>query len=198
MFLAAIVLSNFVGVSAVETFGSTVHRLGMLTGLVGGLLVVLAYRLEHLKQMMGWAVESRQRSKPMQGLFVLNVLAFLSVVFLSYFIGQSGRGQSSGWVYLTTMKVFVPITFAFMVTVAIWHGGYLRAYAIGFLVGVFVNLVSSLFTFQGRFWDWQTLILTGLATSMISGLVCSAYVYWLESCGRKMRDQIDRDSEQTV
>ena len=45
MFVAAVLLTNFDRIRPVETFGSALHRLGMIVGLIGGVAILAAYRL---------------------------------------------------------------------------------------------------------------------------------------------------------
>jgi hypothetical protein len=183
MFLAAIVISNFVGNRSVEFFASMAHRLGMVLGLIGGMLVVAAYRWQQLKGLLQGAHGKRLAvgSSPLAVLCGANVLGFACIAVIGYAL----TGIRTPMVYYVVFNGLTSILCALMVTLAIWHRGFIQAYAIGVLVPLLLNIFSGLFSFDGGYWvsDGRSLVLINLAIYLVCGLVCGAYVFLLNPGG---------------
>ncbi len=188
MFLAAVVISNFVGNRSVEFFASIAHRLGMVLGLIGAILVVAAYRWEQLKNLLQSADGQKRRlpgGSPLAILCGLNVLGFAVVAVVAYALA----GLQTPMMYYVVFNGITSLLCALMVTIAIWHRGFIQAYAIGVLVPLLLNVFSGLFSFGGGFAggfagnDFRALVLTNLAIYQVCGLVCGAYVFLLNPGG---------------
>jgi len=180
VFLAAIVLGSFRGSGSIETVGSSIHRFAMFIVLIGGCLIILAYRLPHLEAITR---ATRRKSGMNNGprflsLVFLNIVGFFAIVLAAYLYR---------WIDSPVLHYLVngslTITCALMVTIAVWHRGFIRAYAIGVLVALLMNSFSSLIFLTGGYWmrDHVLMLLVNLVTIQISGLTCAGYVCLMES-----------------
>lgn len=198
LFLAAVVLGTFRGSGAIESIGSTVHRLAMVVILIGGGLVVLAYRLPSLKKLRDHA-RARPTIKETQSTFWALVgwnAGALVMVVAANFLLAALRSSLLGFLIF---DVAFRLAIALFVTISIWHRGMLRAYAIGVLVALLLNngiSVATLFSITSSFGNRNIglQLILNVALAMISGLVCAAYVRRLELSGFREADLEEIDS----
>lgn len=191
IFLAAIVLGGVRGSGRIETFASNVHRLGMILILVGGIMIVVAYRIPHFATKsfrlpdgtIKWDLLQSYRA-----LVMWNVIGFLAIAIAS----RLYISLASPALYLFLLQAPLTIACAFMVTLSIWHRGIIRGYAIGVLTAIPASLIF-LGVFGGRYWggfgSYQTLLLGTVAIVLISGLACAGYVHLLESAQSAEKDR---------
>jgi hypothetical protein len=192
--LGGILVSNSPGNTWSETIGSFVHRAGMILILVGAVTIILAYRWAQLASLIRSAI-SATRISGMHAYVTLlfwNVVAYVTFVLLFYLVWLS-RSPSVMFLFFNAM---VTISFAFMITLTVWHRGFVRAYAIGVLASIVLNVLTGLIGFNGQYWrgDGGFLMLAHLATILICGLVCGGYVCLLESCGSPANGDANRES----
>jgi len=198
--LAAIVLGSFRDGGTIEAVGSFLHRGGMFAILIGGSLIILAFRLPAIRARAEARakaeaearaqVETETKSdlpqllgrKPNSQRFMIlllwNVAGFV-VIAMGTAACRSIRSQLLFFV----INGVLTIACALMVTTAIWQRGFIRAYAVGLLVGLLLNGFSGVIAISGRYGmrDGAFLFLTHLATIQIAGLACAAYVCLLEA-----------------
>ncbi|MEM9585690.1 MAG: hypothetical protein AAGA03_00290 [Planctomycetota bacterium] len=151
------------------------HIFSALLLLLGGLVILLAYRLEQAKSF--WSqFERLHRNSPYAGLVTLNVILMVAILLAAVLV-EAPPGVLNFILVSTLNSVGV----AFLVTLTIWNRGYLRAYAIGTLVGWFSSYLTS---FSGGFMipgaDPITLLLLIVGRALLAGLICAGYVAWLE------------------
>ena len=179
--LGGILVSNYPGNSWGETIGSFVHRSGMIGILLGAVLIILAYRWEQLTAVTRAAdVSGRARGiNAYLALVVWNVVGF-AAFSLGFYLLQLTRAMS---VMFLAINAGVTIICAFMITLIVWHRGFVRAYAIGVLAATVLNSFSALMGFNGMYWgnDGSFFFWAQIATVLICGLVCGGYVYLLEA-----------------
>jgi hypothetical protein len=195
VFLAAILLGNVRGSGLMESIASGVHRAGMVLILVGGILVILAYRLHQLKGISIRLPDGKIQWNVMQSyraLVLWNVVGFLVIVPILHLL-QSIR---SPVFYFLIFNGMLTLVCGFLATVAIWHRGFIRAYAVGVLVSLLLRGHNPfLFSFNG--WGGtagvQFLPAISLAITLITGLVCGGYVCLLESASSRKTDRVNRE-----
>ncbi|MCA9131918.1 MAG: hypothetical protein KDA45_02135 [Planctomycetales bacterium] len=181
-FLSAVAMGNAPPSSPSITLGRIINSLSTLGMLLACCGILLAYRLPLLKNDPARPrVPGLWRSGYMSlvlgnivGLAVLTAAAWLlsgilpSQLFLLF------------WLY--------PLASAFFITMAIWHTGYLRAYAIGVLVVISMQLilwVPLLYSgFSGRNMggagQLNAVLFSSLIVVSVTGLLCAGYVRLLE------------------
>jgi hypothetical protein len=178
--LAGILLTSFRGAGTIESIGSVLHRFGMILILIGGVVFIVAYRVPHMQGKLRLPDGSFRWSLRQSYLALLfwNIVGFCAVTIAIYL----SPSISSPEVYVFFVNGTMTIACALMVTVVVWHRGFIRAYAVGSLVALVFNGFSALFML-GRYWQFNgpSLLLVSLATILISGLVCGGYVCLLES-----------------
>ena len=184
VFLSAVFLSNVRPGTVLETFGSVINRLGMVIILVGGLTIILAYRWFWLQNLMSGGLPvmdsgHRRRRMTFSALTVWNIGVYVGLVFAVLALHEI----SSIEVYLFVVRGALTLLFAMCVTIIVWHRGFVRAYAIGLLVGLVLNSFASLATMASGFWqgDGRSIMLINLSIAMLTGLVCAGYVRFLEA-----------------
>ncbi|NND99819.1 MAG: hypothetical protein HKN47_21065 [Pirellulaceae bacterium] len=192
VFLSAIAISNLQGIRPAESIAYGVNRLGMFVMLVGAVLIVLAYRLPYLR---GKNYPERFASLFRQpgsyvGLLQATALGYAAVAVLSFLVPAT-VGSTTGAMLLNFLCTLL---FGFMITVAIWHRGFLRAFGVTVAAGVFFQLnFSGWFSYSlvtsGNF-NFRPVLLGNLAIVLVSGLICAGYVCLLE---RKQQGDSDRD-----
>jgi hypothetical protein len=191
--LAGILVTNSPGGTWMESVGSAVHRFGMILILLGGVVFIVAYRLPHVKGKLRLPDGSFQWSLKQSywALVIGNLIGFLAVALAS----RLSPSVNSPEVYVFFVSGSLTISCALMVTVVVWHRGFIRAYAIGVLVAILFNGISTLFM-MGRFWQGSgtALLLANLAIILLSGLACGGYVCLLESViGRKNGSHVETE-----
>ena len=79
-----------------------------------------------------------------------------------------------------------------MITLVVWHRGFVRAYAIGVLAALGLNSFTGLLGFNVMYaGNDGSLLFTGhLATIFVCGLACGGYVCFLESTRSRANDPI--------
>ncbi len=177
VFLSAITLGSVSGPGWLESFGSTMYRFATIGILVGGIMILVSYRLSMIKK--GTNLISRKGARrAAMGTFgllvVCNVVFFVLLLALS---GLSSASRSSDGLLLTYNAVLT-IGCGLMVTMIVWHRGIVRAYAIGVLVGMLFNGLGLMFIFNTGFRSGGSgMMVPGrLATIQICGLICAGYV----------------------
>lgn len=181
VFLMAVFLGNVRGNDRLESIAGGIHRLGMILILVGGLVIIVAYRLPQLRgQTMPKGLVRWDAAVSFHGLISWNVIAFLFLVPASYLVQQI----QSPAVYFMVFSGTISIFSAFLATVAVWHRGHLRGYALGVLVPL-VLLGNQPFMYGSVGWGrgagTNHLLTVSLAIMLLSGLLCAGYVAWLEA-----------------
>jgi hypothetical protein len=187
MFMSAIVLSNVSQNSTIEAVGSFGHRAGMFVGLLGGLIVVAAYRWEQIKSFIESAKSDRGQptNRPFITLFVLNLVAFGLIAMLAY-VAHNIRSE---WMIFFLYRGLSLVMCAFMVTLVIYHRGFLRAYGVGVLVPLGLNAINSTYMLNmiygaGRMgtrdWNSRAMFLSNYGVYLVSGLICAGYVMLIE------------------
>lgn len=179
LLISAIATSLAPPSSGYESFSSGVYRASGLVLLVGFLGILAAYRIPQLKQLSmdsgGW----RQRVSGLGLLIIINVVGF--------FLVGAGLGLASDdpriamWglsIYLGLLVIFAGL----MVTVAIEHQGFMRAYAAGVLTAlVLMAWISGnglIYVIGGgRINPRMSMVplLVPLGVALTSGLVSAAY-----------------------
>lgn len=190
--ISAIMVGAGRGSTALESFGSTLHRFGMILILVGAVLVIVAYRIMQLKQaksLIGGNVKLRRGSFGI--LVVVNIVAFLVYTLLIYLSQELGSGTTS---YLLFNGVLT-LTFAMLLTVAVQHKGFIRAFAVGTLSALVIN---SFFMLAGRGaiygLDYTLFLIGQTLLIQVTGLICAGYVYILEGVNDRDKDDMYRDA----
>ncbi|MCG8653062.1 MAG: hypothetical protein MI861_24700 [Pirellulales bacterium] len=192
VFLAAVALSNYQGGGLVETLASMAHKWGMVMILIGAIMIILAYRAPELNL---HSVQPTQlfRYRYVR-LLLANLVAFGLIVLTGYLTRLSESRESVFWVLITTITLGYPL----MMTIAIWHRGLMRAYAIGILVAVPVNLLAQAILAGGTYWYSTSNLLATLLMIQAAGLACAGYVSlwgtWQNDDGQN--DEGKNDDEQ--
>ena len=179
LLLAAVAISNSSPGGTVETIVSYLHRIGMLIMLMAGTVVILAFRAPNFRSSVMTGNYSFF-TKPMTlgRLMLLNLIGFVlfsTLVLLSFQLGN---------LMLTDVLcvVLFSIAASVMVTIAIWHRGLVRAFAIGAITSVLCNGMFGLTAVMSGYFRSRGFngVLLNLAVMQISGLVCAFYVSRLE------------------
>jgi hypothetical protein len=191
--LGGILISNYPGNSWGETFGSFIHRSGMIFILAGAVLIILAYRWDQLTSIMRSTKipAIRNNKHAYVALVFWNVVGFVAIALL---FSLSRLGGSTSLTFLV-FNAMVTITLGFMITLVVWHRGFVRAYAIGVLAALGINSFTGLFGLNAMYAsnDGSLLFVGHLATIVVCGLVCGGYVCLLESARSRKND--DANSE---
>lgn len=195
VFLSAIVLSNFRGNSTIEGIGSMLHQLGMILILIGGVAVVVAYRLPHITGKVRGAESrlSQNLGKSYVALVGWNIVGFLVIVILTYIFSAFMRPRTFHVLIYSALS----IASALMVILIVRATGLLRAYAIGVVLARLLNW----FTFQiaialfGRFSriDQSVLLLGDLAVVLFIGCACAGLVCLFDSSGSRTTQSAEND-----
>jgi hypothetical protein len=195
--VVAIVLGSFRGSGTIESVGSAVHRLAMVMILIGGVAVVIAYRLPHL-QAARFRAPDGLRGFPWNVATSYPTLVFWNILLLIAvpIAAQMLRPISTPRTHFLVVNAVLTITPALLATIGIWHRGLIRAYAIGVLVALLLNHFSNVLSLVSGYGRGQrSFLFYNLCIVLISGLLCAGYVGWLESANSKKLDRID--GEQT-
>ena len=178
-FISAIVVSN-TG-EQIKSIAEDFNRFGMVVILLGGVLVVLSYRVRAIQQHNAHLRKGDARLWKRSGFQLLgwNVIAFIIGYVLHF----------THWMF-SPVLIFYLIAFAMtlsstlLATAAVMHSGMIRGYAIGYLVGLFVNFMMAPFvmfwSWNGRGWGVQTLFVH-FAFVLACGVICAFYVGFVES-----------------
>jgi hypothetical protein len=112
-------------------------------------------------------------------LVVWNVAAFIALVLATILLHEISFSRT----YWYVLRVLLTFVLAMIVTVVVWHRGFVRAYAIGLLVGLVVNGFGGVISMAGRYGgsDARAFMIGNLAIAMICGLLCAGYVRLLET-----------------
>lgn len=177
---AAIMLGIFRGAGWIESFGSSMHRFAMIAILLGGIMIIVSYRLSAIRTrtQMGVAKVRRKRRRDALGLFgMLFIYNVLFLVLMVAIAGLSGFARASPGLFLVYNAVFNVAT-ALMVTMIVWHRGLLRAFAIGALVGLIMNGFAFLFAMNASYGynNPNSMFLARVLVIQICGLVSAGYV----------------------
>ena len=173
--LAASVLLSSVQGGTAESFGSVVHRMALLLLLAGGITILTAYRLPQLRAAGIFRSSHVQRHDVgrLRGLLLANVIGFATLAIAGYGFCWHMSPRSLYWVVSAVATVICSL----MVTVAVFHRGILRGYAIGFVVAFVLNVLSVLI---GLGWfgplGGGLMLVSSLAIVQISGLASAACV----------------------
>ena len=116
---------------------------------------------------------------PFPALIVWNVGAFIGIALAVIVL----REIASPITYFFVLRFTLTIVFAMSVIVIVWKDGFMRAYAIGLIVGLVINGFTSLVTMAGGYWqsDGNTMLLVNAGIAMIGGLFCAGFVWMSES-----------------
>ena len=186
--LGGILISNSSGNSWGETFGSFIHRCGMVFILVGAVLIILAYRWEQLTAILrGANIPALTNGRHAYVALVFwNVVGFVAIEVL-FSLAQLSQSASLRFLVFNAM---VTMTLGLMITLVVWHRGFVRAYAIGVLAALGLNSFTGLLGFNGMYaGNDASLLFTGhLATIFVCGLTCGGYVCFLESTRSRTND----------
>ena len=186
VFLTAIAISNLRGNTSAETLAGVVNRIGMVVMLVGAITIVVAYRLGQIKRLAGFS-QKIDISGQYSSLVVWNVVGFL-VSSVAIFLTPSVIGSG---VTVAVLKFFCTLFFCMMVTIGIWHRGFMRAYGIAAATATFFTVYfGGWFTFTGRTGgDFRAMLLVNVAIILMSAVICSGYVLKLESITKPAGDR---------
>lgn len=181
-----------------ESLSSALNRLSGLVMLAGFCGVLLAYRIPYLLQLSDQRAQSHSpilaeaaplRSKRRElgsamsayaRLVVINVVAYIAIcVVFAGFLLDPWLGMWGMIFFLGLIAVYAGL----LVTMAIWHTNYLRAYAVGVLTVIVLMLHSAggmtLMMMQrgGRTGSpaWTQLAIP-LGIALLTGLICAGYV----------------------
>ena len=198
IFVAAILLSNF-RISSVETLGSLMHRGGMFTVLIGGLVMVAAYRIPAIRRKLD-AVRTSNSDKTVASklnvasggyglLIIANAVLYIVVVGGGWLVVS---GAATMTTFVTYFCVMMALT-SMLIVMLSWHTGFLRAYAIGALVSGSCVLIFTLWVADSWFYrDADYLPAIFFAAILINGLLCAGYVVLLE------RFRSERETEEVA
>lgn len=104
-----------------------------------------------------------------------NALAFLAILLVVHWC----RFIASQTLVMLIYNVMT-IACALLVTIAVWHEGMIRAYAIGVLVALMLNNFMSYISLAGGYFrlglDDLSPLVANLVTIQLSGLTCAGYV----------------------
>lgn len=175
--LTMIVLAN-IGASQWESTVSTINRISALVMLLGGGLIVLAYRLPALQKMAekhaSWLTLPAQGS--VTWLIMDNVVLFVALYLMSFALDPSSA--TTGRIWGLVFMVLLPLA----INMIVFHRGIVRAYAIGVIGGIPVYFVLSMFLgiFHGyrrsNSMSGTAAALTAIGALMASGIVSACYV----------------------
>jgi hypothetical protein len=198
-FLAGVASSNAPPNSRLEIVGSMVNRLGVFVMLVAFCLILLAYRIRHIRKLTFRVSNQRWFESGYAALVVFNLFLIGGIWCLVY-VTSAWPGPGNVLLAFGFGIVYI----ALMVTMVIWHTGYLRAYAVGALTASCIIVYSGAPTVWAvgpafrrgassfPLWSFGT-----IATFVVvSGTLCAGYVYLLLHAGlrreNKTADSTDR------
>lgn len=180
LFPAAIFLNNAKGNPSAESFASLLHRLAMVVILVGGVMVFTAYRWPQISRLMNFKPGDARAMirRPYLTLVLYNLVAFIFIVAAAALL-RWVTSPAVGYLLVTGM---ITASFGLLVTMIVWHKGFLRAYAIGAIPALTWNTLSNFYLLNNLFLGGDAyLILVGqLAIVLLSGLACAGYVAVIE------------------
>ena len=193
LFTSALATSFAEPSSLFETLSSSLNRLSGLVLLVGFCGILVAYRIPYLKRL---AAEHRSRIVAKSGYAQLvgaNVVGYFITVFVIYLLLMEPLLRAFAIVVaLGALAMFCGL----LVTMAMWHTGYVRAYAVGVLTVIVLTLQTGgglmLFTLPWRGVGSSSVIFPGallLGIALLTGLICAGYVSVL----RKYRQSASRE-----
>ena len=196
VFLSAIAVSNMRYNPSAERIASLINKLGMVTMLIGGFTIVVAYRLDAIKAIpIGGSRKRFQTDEPMRISFWFFagcvVAAYALFMILIWMFPYWYNRQYSGIFTCCFTSALVGV----MITMIVWHRDFRRAFGIGVLAGLVSNFLFSMSWISiGGGFDFQYAYMIVLGASFFGGLVCAGYVAIL---GHE-RDQIDQEAKRRV
>ena len=173
--LAAIALGVFRGSGPIEGFGSAMHRFGMIAILVGGVMIVTSYRLSALSAgLSGKGTGFRVSLGSFALLVLINAIAYALLAGLSTLRSVNGSPIFLAMLY----QALITCVCGLLVTMIVWHRGMLRAYAIGALIALVVNIFGFQMVLSMGMPSraYSQFYLGSLASIPITGLFCAGYV----------------------
>lgn len=189
LFISAVVTSAAPPNSSLESAGSAINSWSGFALLIGFSCILVAYRLPHVKPQAQYVGQFVRVGANYQILVGANVLGYFAIVVLSIWPVLVPSLQP---LFVFLFLVFAPVSIGLLVTVAIWHTGYLRAYAVGVLSALFfllfavpliVVLAFNLGIRPISVGILYTAVLLGAV--LLSGLVCAGYVNLLAALRHK-------------
>lgn len=186
-FVAGLISVNAAPNSTLESIASTAHRLGLIALLIAFCAILVAYRLPQLNQNS----IPRKRPMPRDRLFGPGFAALVALNVLGSIMALGVLLSFSIWLGPLLVGLFTylsAISAGLLVTIAIWHSGYLRAYAIGTLAVLVMSTQSSGMSFlymasmsgsmRAMSNPWPLAIQILIAP--FTGVLCAGYVCLLE------------------
>lgn len=191
--LPAAIVTNSFPRSWLESAGSLVHRMAMWAILIGGLLIVASYRVPDPNQLAKPKRRSHRRPRrdgkvSYAMLLGWNVVILVGMALVFFMASNLGSPE---FLYLLAI-VLLMTTGSLMVTMLVWHRGFLRAYAIGVLASAVMVCMTTPFV---PYWTWrldeEVVLLAYFVIIIGNGLLCSGYVFLLE----QFRDSVPEEPE---
>jgi hypothetical protein len=198
--IGSVVENNAVGNPGLESTAMAINRSGMLGMLVGCVGIFVAFRAPTLLTARAGRVRQQARWSVWWQLVFWNVVGYFFLVAGLFVIGFFTQGTA---IYFSGFPISVGLSL--LLVIALWHEGVVRAYAIGVLSSLFLQLpvivpwLWSVPLFGGGAYAYQTynfssgdvnfrffLLFAGLVLfALFTGLICSGYVALLERIRRQ-------------
>ena len=181
VFLSGLAAGNASPNSDMENVSLFLNQLGMLAMLGAFCSILLAYRLPQIKKLRMKMIEQPKFGGALTILLIANaVYVGLATVGLSSIAAFSAPLASVILMFGNTMIA------GFFTTMIWWHGGFLRAYAIGALTSLapsyLMGCVFVMSPFGRRFGFMQFApLLLAVIVPPVTGVLCALYVYVLDS-----------------
>lgn len=176
-FLSGVMAANAQPRSFTENSAAVVNRLAVIGMLIAFCCILVAYRIPYLKRLRLPERAALLRSAQEMNLYAANTI-LLAIVWTIVLMFTSALGPVLAILGSGLLLIYV----ALLVTMVIWHTGYLRAYAVGSLSA----LVALIYSGTANMWMYSS-NLRGTALSawpvgaaltfvVLAGIICATYV----------------------
>jgi hypothetical protein len=199
-FVGSVVENNAAGNLSLESTATAINRAGMLGMLAGCVGIFVAFRAPMLLTARPGGIRQQARWSAWWQLVFWNVVGYFFLVAGLFVIGLFTQGAA---IYFSGFPISLGL--AMLVVIALWHEGVVRAYAIGVLSSLFLQLpviipwLWSIPFSGGGGYGYQAytlsandvnyrmfLLLAGIVLfALFTGLFCSGYVAFLERSRRQ-------------
>lgn len=185
LFISAVVTAAAPPSSTMESVGSSLNYWSGAALLVGCSAILVAYRIPHLKT-TALHLGRRSRGSPgFQTLVGVNLVGFFfATVVLALLLSVPTFRPAIFILFLGLL----PVLSGLLLTMAIWHSGYLRAYAVGVLT-VMGMLLHSGYSFYmlsfssglPPYYVGMLQLVVPLGLALLTGTACAGYVHVLSA-----------------
>ena len=185
LFISAVVTAAAPPNSSIEIVGSRLNYWSGAALLVGCCAILVAYRIPHLKPTALRLGRWSHGSPGFRTLVGANLLGYFLVVAVLALLFSAPALRSVIFILLIGL---IPVLSGLLLTMALWHTGYVRAYAVGVLTVMAILLYSgyslyilSLSSGLPPYYVGMLQLMVPLGLAILTGMVCAGYVHALSA-----------------